>query len=65
MVNVHIDPSFDDEARREHLYRGDVMVYGAGPSTLGPTDADKPYEPQLHRSRFCASVRGHPTPARE
>jgi hypothetical protein len=27
MVNVHIDPSFDDVERRRRLYGGDVLVY--------------------------------------
>ncbi|MGH3876916.1 MAG: hypothetical protein ACRDSK_07740 [Actinophytocola sp.] len=27
MVNVHIDPSFDDEERRRRLFAGDVIVY--------------------------------------
>lgn len=27
MVNVHIDPSFDDEERRRHIFAGDVIVY--------------------------------------
>lgn len=34
MTNVLSNPSFDDATRREHLYRGDVMVYGASPATL-------------------------------
>lgn len=34
MTNVLSNPSFDDDTRREHLYRGDVVVYGASPSTL-------------------------------
>lgn len=34
MTNVLSNPAFDDATRREHLYRGDVMVYGASPSTL-------------------------------
>ena len=27
MVNVYIDPAFDDEERRSHLFAGDVIVY--------------------------------------
>lgn len=38
MTNVLSNPSFDDATRREHLYRGDVMVYGAGPATLALVD---------------------------
>lgn len=34
MTTVHSNPAFDDAARREHLYAGDVMVYGASPATL-------------------------------
>ena len=34
MTNVLSNPAFDDATRREHLYRGDVMVYGATPATL-------------------------------
>ena len=34
MTTVHSNPVFDDAARREHLYQGDVMVYGASPATL-------------------------------
>ena len=34
MTNVLSNPSFDDATRREHLYGGDVMVYGASPATL-------------------------------
>ncbi|MPY97768.1 MAG: hypothetical protein GEU97_07155 [Actinophytocola sp.] len=29
MVNVHIDPNFDDEERRSKLFSGDVIVYTA------------------------------------
>ena len=38
MTNVLSNPPFDDAARREHLYRGDVMVYGPSPSTLALVD---------------------------
>jgi hypothetical protein len=38
VTNVLSNPAFDDATRREHLYRGDVMVYGAGPSTLALVD---------------------------
>jgi hypothetical protein len=31
MVNVHIDPTFDDAERRRRLYGGDVLVYTDGP----------------------------------
>lgn len=31
MVNVHIDPSFDDDERRRRLFAGDVIVYTALP----------------------------------
>ncbi|MFC5065506.1 hypothetical protein [Actinomycetospora atypica] len=31
---MHSNPAFDDAGRREHLYAGDVMVYGATPATL-------------------------------
>ena len=34
MTNVLSNPAFDDATRREHLYGGDVMVYGASPATL-------------------------------
>lgn len=34
MTTVHSNPAFDDAGRREHLYAGDVMVYGATPATL-------------------------------
>ena len=34
MTNVLSNPAFDDATRREHLYRGDVMVYGASSATL-------------------------------
>jgi hypothetical protein len=34
VTNVLSNPSFDDATRREHLYSGDVMVYGATPATL-------------------------------
>lgn len=34
MTNVLSNPAFDDATRREHLYRGDVVVYGASPATL-------------------------------
>ena len=27
MVNVHIDPAFDDDERRRRLFGGDVLVY--------------------------------------
>ena len=27
MVNVHIDPGFDDDERRRRLFGGDVLVY--------------------------------------
>ena len=27
MVNVHIDPAFDDAERRRRLFGGDVLVY--------------------------------------
>ena len=27
MVNVHIDPVFDDDERRRRLFGGDVLVY--------------------------------------
>lgn len=38
MTNVLSNPSFDDATRREHLYRGDVVVYGASPATLALVD---------------------------
>jgi hypothetical protein len=38
VANVLSNPSFDDAARREHLYAGDVMVYGASPATLALVD---------------------------
>jgi hypothetical protein len=27
MVNVHIDPAFDDGERRRRLFGGDVLIY--------------------------------------
>ena len=27
MVNIHIDPSFDDDERRRRLFAGEVIVY--------------------------------------
>ena len=38
MTNVLSNPSFDDATRRDRLYRGEVMVYGAGPATLALVD---------------------------
>jgi hypothetical protein len=34
VTNVLSNPAFDDATRREHLYRGDVVVYGANASTI-------------------------------
>ena len=34
MTTVLSNPSFDDATRRDHVYRGDVLVYGARPATL-------------------------------
>src|SRR5690348_4045442 len=31
MVNVHIDPAFDDAERRLRIYAGDVIVYSSVP----------------------------------
>jgi hypothetical protein len=31
MVNVHIDPAFDDAERRRRIYAGDVIVYSSVP----------------------------------
>jgi hypothetical protein len=60
MVNVHIDPSFDDGGRRRRIYAGDVIVYTSVPEiaafaaftrelvteVFGPDDP-----PSVHRSR--------------
>jgi len=38
MVDVHIDPSFDDERRRARLFAGDVVVYTHVPEILAFTE---------------------------
>ncbi|NMH98512.1 hypothetical protein [Pseudonocardia acidicola] len=53
MVNVHIDPSFDDAERRRRVYAGDIVVYSNVPEvadfaafTRGLiTDVFAPHEP--------------------
>jgi hypothetical protein len=35
MTNVYIDPPFDDEARRHHLYDGDLIVLSPSKASLG------------------------------
>ncbi|GAA4556726.1 hypothetical protein [Pseudonocardia xishanensis] len=60
MVDVHIDPQFDDEQRRERLFAGDVVVYTHVPEIAAfaefarelITEAFAPFEPrtvQEHR----------------
>lgn len=60
MVNIHVDPSFDDEERRWRLFAGDVIVYTGVPEVaafaaftrdlIGEVFA--PHEPRLvHESR--------------
>lgn len=60
MVNVHIDPAFDDEQRRQRIFAGDVIVYTNVPEvaefaafTRGLiTDVMAPDEPiRVHESR--------------
>lgn len=60
MVNVHIDPSFDDEERRHRLFSGDVIVYSkvaevadfAAFARRLVTDALAPHEPtNVHTRR--------------
>lgn len=60
MVNVHIDPSFDDDERRMRLFAGDVIVY-TGLAEVADfaaftrdliIDAFAPVEPrEIHESR--------------
>src|SRR3954464_66179 len=38
MVNVHIDPSFDDAERRQRLFAGDVIVYTQVPAVAAFAD---------------------------
>ncbi len=60
MVNVHIDPSFDDEERRRRLFGGDVIVYTHVPEIAAfaeftrsmITEVFAPHEPTaVHESR--------------
>jgi hypothetical protein len=60
MVNVHIDPAFDDAERRRRIFAGDVIVYTHVPEvadfasfTQGLiTDVFAPEDPvMIHRSR--------------
>ena len=54
MTSVFFDSTFDDEARRQHLYEGDLLVYCPRPSTLAFTEfargmieeAFAPYDPE-------------------
>ena len=36
MATVHIDPTFDDAARRERIFKGDVIIYTRVPE-IGPS----------------------------
>ncbi len=60
MVNVHIDPSFDDEERRRLIFAGDVVIYTNAPEVAEfaafarglVTDVMAPHEPTaVHASR--------------
>lgn len=60
MVNIHVDPSFDDEERRRRLFVGDVIVYTGVPEAAQfaaftrdlISDVFAPHEPRLvHESR--------------
>lgn len=59
MANVHIDPSFDDEERRERIFAGDVIVYPYVPEVADfaefarqlVTDALAPDEPTAVHTR--------------
>ncbi len=60
MVNVHIDPSFDDEERRRRLFDGDVVIYTHVPEVATfveftrnmITEVFAPHEPTaVHESR--------------
>ena len=60
MVNVHINPSFDDEARRQRLFAGDVVVYTDVPEVAAfakftrglISDVFAPLEPtEVHQAR--------------
>src|ERR1700750_2962294 len=60
MATVHIDPTFDDEIRRQRLFQGDVIIYTRVPEILAYveftrsliTEAFAPHEPtSVHESR--------------
>jgi len=60
MVNVHIDPTFGDEERRQRIYAGDVVTYSAVPEIAEfarftrdlVTSALAPHEPRaVHTQR--------------
>jgi Phytanoyl-CoA dioxygenase (PhyH) len=38
MTTVYVDPSFDDETRRHHLFAGDLLVYTPRPSSVALID---------------------------
>lgn len=60
MVNVHVDPTFDDEERRRRIYAGDVIAYTHVPSVAAFADFTRsllvelfaPEDPiTIHRAR--------------
>ena len=60
MVNVHIDPTFDDEERRRRIYAGDVVTYSAVPEIA----AVHPRSGDLRSGSARAQGSAHPAKSR-
>ena len=68
MVNLHIDPAFDDAERRRRLFGGDVLVYTHVPEVAAfaaytremITELFAPHDPITIQTR-CTPRRSSPT----